>query len=111
MDSGLFSRYLCRRINDSIAKDLHAIYGRRDDICLLMRELRGWGEETFRSPTLTRNSNFDLDRMQKGLAIIGLFCCAAGVCHANAAPSAWVNAVYTSAMGGGWGLSPMVCYE
>ena len=44
--------------------------------------------------------------MQKGLAIIGLLCCAAGVCRAGDAPLARVNAVYTSAMGGCWGLSP-----
>ena len=39
-----------------------------------------------------------LDRMQKGLAIIGLLCWAVGVCRAGDAPPAWVNAVDTNAM-------------
>ena len=39
-----------------------------------------------------------LDRMQKGLAIVGLLCCAVGVRRAGDAPWAWVNAVETNAM-------------
>ena len=40
----------------------------------------------------------NLDRMQKGLAIVGLLCCAAGICRADEAPPAWVNAVVKNAM-------------
>ena len=36
--------------------------------------------------------------MQKGLAIIGLLCCAVGICRAGAAPQARVNAVDANAM-------------
>ena len=36
--------------------------------------------------------------MQKGLAIIGLLCCAVGICRAGDAPPAWINAVDTNAM-------------
>ena len=36
--------------------------------------------------------------MQKCLAIIGLLCCAASVCRAGDALSAWGNAVDTNAM-------------
>ena len=39
-----------------------------------------------------------LDKMQKCLAMIVLVVCAAGVCRAGDAPSAWVNAVDTNAM-------------
>lgn len=39
-----------------------------------------------------------LDRMQKVFVIIGLLCCAVGVCCAGDAPPAWVNAVDTNAM-------------
>ena len=50
--------------------------------------------------------------MQKCLAIIGLLCCAVGVCRAGDAPPAWVNAVATNAMervlSKQWGLSPIV---
>ena len=50
--------------------------------------------------------------MQKVFAIIVLLCCAAGVCHANDALQAWVNAVDTNAMErvllSQWGQSPMV---
>ena len=51
--------------------------------------------------------------MQKGMAIIGLLCCVAGVCCAgDAAPSAWANAVEANAMKkvslNQWGLSPIV---
>ena len=50
--------------------------------------------------------------MQKGFAIIGLLCCAVGVCRADEAPPAWVNAVDMNAMErvllSQWGLSPMV---
>ena len=49
--------------------------------------------------------------MQKCMAIIGLLCCAAGVCRAGDAPPAWVNAVDTNAMErvlSQCGLSPIV---
>ena len=36
--------------------------------------------------------------MQKVFAISGLLCCAAGICRADDAPPAWVNAVDTNAM-------------
>ncbi len=37
-----------------------------------------------------------LDRMQKVFAIIVLLCCAVGICLADDAPQAWVNAGNTS---------------
>lgn len=43
--------------------------------------------------------------MQKGLAIIGLLCCAVGVCRAGDAPQAWGNAVDTNAMCAGCSLA------
>ena len=36
--------------------------------------------------------------MQKVVAIIVLLCCTAGICWADDAPPAWINAVDTNAM-------------
>ena len=36
--------------------------------------------------------------MQRVFAIIVLLCCAAGICRADDAPPAWINAVDTNAM-------------